>query len=419
MKKENRTLNIIYLGMAEWEGMHLCHHHMAEEFAKMGHKVIYVSPPSDLARCINIFLRYKNLKPLKEFCKKLFIFSRAKKLRDNFFIVKGIPLLLGLGFSKAIDDLNQGCIWWYLRRLAKKFNLNDYVLYTTTYFPTKIKDPSCKLFVFDCVDELSCMTSLKKRKHGIGNLEKEMLQNVDVFFAISKSLFSDKSQINPQGFYAPPSIDWKSFIFHKENQILKRSIQALGSPIIGLVAAMSQQKIDWEAISFAAKNRPRYKFVLAGPVDGTIPETLRNLENVFFIGPQNFEDVPPLVECFDVCLIPFNQNTFGRHAFPTKMPEYLSLGKPVVSTDIPNLREYEGIIEIAKDKEEFAKKIDECLAQNHDEESREKRKQIAKHFSKEERAKGILEKMNKISDLKFLEKVKSRETGDIIADSRP
>ncbi|MCK4428558.1 MAG: glycosyltransferase [candidate division Zixibacteria bacterium] len=182
---------------------------------------------------------------------------------------------------------------------------------------------------------------------------------------------------------------------------MAKSLKALGGPLIGLLGSMSNQKIDWDTLHYAALHRPDCRFVFAGSVQNKVPESLRNLKNVFFLGPQKEEDIPTLLGSFDVGLIPFNRNAFGNHAFPTKMPEYLFFGMPVVGTDISNLREYDGIIEIAKDKKEFAEKIDKCLSQNHDKGSSERRRQIARNFSKEKRAQQILQQMEKNWGMKF------------------
>lgn len=409
MPKENPPANIICLLTSKWKGMHLSDHHMAVELAKMGYVVVYVSSTLDLAASLKNFIRWKNPHPIKEWFKNLNLLKKPVWLEKNFFLARNVPLLLGVGFWGIIDRFNEKLIWWQLRRLARKLNMDEYILYTATCFPTKIDDKRCKLLVYDCMDDLSCMTSIPKRRLRLKDLEKKTLKQADLFFAISRSLFSEKSKISPHGFYLPPCIDLDRFTLYEENRAFKKSLGDLGRPLIGLLAAMSNQKIDWDALLYTATHRPEYKFILAGPVVDKIPEALVNLKNVFYLGPQKEENLPTLLRSFDVGLIPFNRNAFGNHAFPTKMPEYLSVGIPVVSTDIPNLREYDGIIEIAKDKKGFAQKIDKCLTENHDEKSYEKRKQIAKCFSKERRAKEILEKMRKTWAMKLTGEWKTKE----------
>jgi glycosyltransferase involved in cell wall biosynthesis len=398
--KGNIPANIICVLTSSWEGMRLSDHHMAQEFAQMGYLVVYTSSPLDLTVSLKSLLIWKNSGPIKAWFKNLNLLKKPVRLEKNLFLAQSVPLLLGFGFWGIIDRLNEKLVWWWLRRLGRKLNLNEYVLYTSTCFPTKIADKRCKLLVYDCMDDLSCMTSIPKRRLRLKALESRTLRQADLFFAISRSLFSEKSKIRPHGFYLPPCIDLNRFDPYKENRAFKKSLEDLGGPLIGLLAAMSNQKIDWDVLLYAAIHRPDYKFILAGPVVGKLPYALVNLKNVFYLGPQKDENLPILFRSFDVGLIPFNRNTFGNHAFPTKMPEYLSVGIPVVSTDIPNLREYEGIIEIARDKKEFAEKIDMCLTQNHDKESFDRRKQIARNFSKEERAQEILQRMEKIWRIK-------------------
>ena len=411
MPKENFPANIICLVRPKWKELHLSEHHMPKEFAKMGYVVIYVSFALDLAVSLKTLLRWKNPYPIKEWFKNLNLLKKPAQLKKNFFLARNVPLLLGFGFWGIIDCFNERLMWWYLKRLARKLNMDEYVLYTATYFPTKIEDKRCKLLVYDCGDDLSSMTSIPKRRLRLKDLESRMLKQADLFFAISRSLFSEKNKINPHGFYLPLCIDLNRFNLYKKNRAFKKSLEDLGRPLIGLLSAMSNQKIDWDVLLYVAVHRPDYKFILAGPVAGKIPEALVNLKNVFYLGPQKEENLPILLGSFDVGLIPFNRNTFGNHAFPTKMPEYLCLGIPVVSTDIPNLREYEGTIEIARDKKEFAEKIDKCLSQNHDKESFERRKQIARNFSKEKRAQQILKQMEKIWGMKFTSNPEIRAKG--------
>ncbi|MCK4385033.1 MAG: glycosyltransferase [candidate division Zixibacteria bacterium] len=399
--KQNFPSNIVCLATAEWEGTHFSYHHATEEFARRGFRVVYVSPPVDLARSLKALFKKRTAKPLMKWLKRINIFKKPKKLEKNFLIAPGLPLLLGFGFWGIVDYLNRKLVFWSLKRLVQKLNMDEYILYTDMCPLTKIKDELCKLLVYECGDDFSILTSIPKRRLRLKDLERRMLKQVDLFFVTSRSLFSEKSKISPHGFYLPLSIDFNRFNRHRENRDLEKSLQGLGGPLIGLLSGMSNLKIDWDTLYYAAFHRPDYKFILAGRVDGKAPEALANLKNVFFLGPQEEEDISTLLQGFDVGLIPFNRNFFGDHAFPTKMPEYLFFGMSVVSTDIPNLREYEDIIEIARDKEEFAKKIDKCLTENHDKRSWEKRKRVAKRFSKEQRAEEILEKMKNIWELKF------------------
>jgi glycosyltransferase involved in cell wall biosynthesis len=43
---------------------------------------------------------------------------------------------------------------------------------------------------------------------------------------------------------------------------------------------------------------------------------------------------------FDVCVVPYVRNRHTETVVPTKVGEYLAMGKPVVSTDLPGVREF-------------------------------------------------------------------------------
>ncbi|MCK4428408.1 MAG: hypothetical protein KAW16_07995, partial [candidate division Zixibacteria bacterium] len=178
--KENFPANIICLLTSKWEGMHLSDHHMAVEFAKMGYVLIYVSSPFDLAVSLKNLLIWRNPHPIKGWLKNLNLLKKPARLGKNFFLARNVPLLLGFGFFGIIDRFNQKLIWWHLRRLARKLNMDEYVLYTATCFPTKIGDKRCKLLVYDCMDDLSCMTSIPKRRLRLKDLENRMLRRADL-----------------------------------------------------------------------------------------------------------------------------------------------------------------------------------------------------------------------------------------------
>jgi hypothetical protein len=57
-------------------------------------------------------------------------------------------------------------------------------------------------------------------------------------------------------------------------------------------------------------------------------------------------------------------NEMTIHANPIKLWEYLAMGKPVVSTDLPEVARVEepGVVEIGKDHEDFIVKVEACLA---------------------------------------------------------
>jgi len=108
--------------------------------------------------------------------------------------------------------------------------------------------------------------------------------------------------------------------------------------------------------------RPDWHFVMLGPVAKIDPAALPRRPNIHWLGQQPYERLPPLVAGWDVCLLPFALNEHTRYISPTKTPEYLAAGKPVVSTSIRDVvRPYgkQGLVRVADEAGAF---VQACTA---------------------------------------------------------
>ncbi|HSU25342.1 MAG TPA: glycosyltransferase, partial [Pyrinomonadaceae bacterium] len=81
----------------------------------------------------------------------------------------------------------------------------------------------------------------------------------------------------------------------------------------------------------------------------------------------SYDELPEYIAGWDVAMMPFAMNESTRFISPTKTPEYLAAGRPVVSTPIRDVvRPYgeSGLVQIAETPEEFAAAIDRALVEN-------------------------------------------------------
>ena len=82
--------------------------------------------------------------------------------------------------------------------------------------------------------------------------------------------------------------------------------------------------------------------------------------NLHYLGGRKYEELPFYLGSWDVALMPFAINESTKFISPTKTPEYLAGGKPVVSTPITDVVRHYGDLEgvrIASTADEF---IAEC-----------------------------------------------------------
>jgi UDP-galactopyranose mutase len=83
--------------------------------------------------------------------------------------------------------------------------------------------------------------------------------------------------------------------------------------------------------------RPEWHLVMLGPVVKIDPAVLPRRSNVHWLGPKMYEELPHYLAGWDVALLPFARNRSTRFISPTKTPEYLAAGKPVISTPIRDI----------------------------------------------------------------------------------
>ena len=117
----------------------------------------------------------------------------------------------------------------------------------------------------------------------------------------------------------------------------------------------------------AATLRPEWQFVMIGPVVKISEEDLPRRENIHYLGGRSYQELPAYLSGWDVALMPFALNESTKYISPTKTPEYLAAGKPVVSTPIRDVvRPYGelGLVHIAETAEEFVAACEKALQEN-------------------------------------------------------
>jgi UDP-galactopyranose mutase len=109
---------------------------------------------------------------------------------------------------------------------------------------------------------------------------------------------------------------------------------------------------------------------MVGPVVKISPDTLPRLPNIHYLGGKRYQELPAYLAGWDVAMLPFARTPATRFLSPTKTPEYLAAGRPVVSTSIRDVvRPYGelGLVRIADTPEDFVRAVEESLSQSREE----------------------------------------------------
>jgi len=151
----------------------------------------------------------------------------------------------------------------------------------------------------------------------------------------------------------------------------------IAHPRVGF-AGVIDERLDIELLDRVAELRPDLNFVMVGPVVKISQDDLPERDNIFYLGMKSYDDLPAYLAGWDVSMMPFALNESTKYISPTKTPEYLSAGLPVVSTPITDVvRPYGemGLVHVASTAEEFVSAIDAALSDD-----AEKRQTRVKEF---------------------------------------
>jgi glycosyltransferase involved in cell wall biosynthesis len=129
------------------------------------------------------------------------------------------------------------------------------------------------------------------------------------------------------------------------------------------------ERLDFDLVRALAQNRPAWSIVLVGPVVKIEQSDIPSLPNVHWLGAKPYAELPSYLGGWDVAIMPFARNEATEYISPTKTPEYLAGGRPVVSTSIRDVVEpygENGLARIADTPDASIAAIDSALAEDRD-----------------------------------------------------
>jgi UDP-galactopyranose mutase len=246
--------------------------------------------------------------------------------------------------------------------MLSEWNIAEYVLWYYTPMALPISSHLApRAVVYDCMDELSLF---KGAPPELIDREQQLIATADVMFTGGRSLFEAKRHLHPNIHAFPSSIDVDHFAAARCHDDEPGDQREIGRPRIGYVGVVDE-RIDMELLREVARERPDWHLVLVGPVVKIDPSEIPSSPNVHHLGPKQYAELPAYLARWDVAMMPFARNDATRFISPTKTPEYLAAGRPVVSTSIRDVvTPYgdEGLVEIADTPETFVAAVERLLA---------------------------------------------------------
>ncbi|MDZ8035214.1 UDP-galactopyranose mutase [Nostoc sp. DedSLP04] len=252
--------------------------------------------------------------------------ARLDVNQDSNGVVVVVPhLQQGLSEEAINADLQV-----LINNLFAEHNINKYICWY--YTPMAIaftRHLQPQAVVYDCMDELSAFQGASPT---LKNYEAELFKRADLVFTGGQSLYESKVNQHPNVYAFPSSVDVPHF--GQARNLQEPEDQAhIPHPRLGFFGVIDE-RMDIELLAGIAEARPDWHLVIIGPVVKIDPAALPQHENIHYLGGRDYKQLPAYLAGWDLAMLPFARNESTRFISPTKTPEYLAAGRPVVSTSI-------------------------------------------------------------------------------------
>lgn len=250
--------------------------------------------------------------------------------------------------------------------IAERSITNYISWYYTPMMSSWTKHLKPRAVVFDVMDELS---AFKNAPQELLDREKDLFRMADVVFTGGRSLYESKKTQHDNVHCFPSSIDVPHFAQALTITEEADDQAAIPHPRIGFFGVIDE-RTDIELLREIATMRPDWHLVMIGPVVKIDESDLPRNENIHYLGGKDYKELPKYIAGWDVAMMPFAINESTKFISPTKTPEYLAAGRPVVSTAIADVVDpygKNGLTRIAETPEQFVAAIGESLKDNAEE----------------------------------------------------
>jgi glycosyltransferase involved in cell wall biosynthesis len=281
------------------------------------------------------------------------------ELRESGGVIVALPHLPAESHADAVTIQRQ-----LLDGLIESERVTSYVLWYYTPMALAFTDhlrPAA--IVFDCMDELSAFAHAPA---ALKALEAELLRRADVVFTGGESLYEAKKAQHQNIHAFPSSVDVAHFAQARRLTSGPADQDSIPRPRLGFFGVIDE-RMDVELIGAIAARRPDWQLIMIGPIVKIDSAMLPRAPNIHYLGSKSYADLPHYIAGWDVALLPFARNASTQFISPTKTPEYMAAGKPVVSTSIRDIvRPYgqKGLVRIADTVDDFVPACEAAMAED-------------------------------------------------------
>ena len=328
--------------------------HIAEQLSK-NNRLLYVesigirNPRINKNDMKRILLKVKNF------------FRLPRRINKNLYVLT--PIAIPFHSNTFIQKLNSILLSLSIRIVCFFLRFRTRILFV--FLPTMhgvVGKAGERLSIYYCTDEHAEFPGADR--DSITKMELALLKKVDLGFATALQILESKKKINPNFYLSMHGVDFDHFARAQDTDLpVPKDAVNFKRPIIGYFGAIDRW-MDFDLIEYLAGKKKDWTFLFVGKSVVDLSRFAK-YSNLHFLGQRPFQELPGYGKIFDVAIVPFKINKLTEYVFPIKLKEYLSMGKPVVTSALPPVERFSeqnpNIVEIGRDHECFLKKIESAM----------------------------------------------------------
>ena len=350
--------DIVCVSTIDWDFVWQGHQEIMSTLAANGNRVIFVE---------NTGVRTPTCKDVRRLAQRFSNWRRNRRgfreCRDNLFIYS--PMVLPFPYSKPARWLNKKLLIKPLVRWMHAQDFRNPIIWT--YLPTHttidIADSiEHKMLLYYCVADFALLSDNPGELRAV---EETIMKRSRIIFTPAKELADHCGRLNKNVHVFPNGVNTTVFDASRisPREAPPEDLRGLRRPVIGYVGGV-HKFIDFDLLREIALLRPTWTLALIGPIQADTTR-LEVLPNIRLLGQRAFSALPAYVAGFDACIIPYQVSAGTRTVCPSKLNEYHAMGKPVVSTGLPEVLAFnernDGIVYVASDAGGFVRGIEDAM----------------------------------------------------------
>jgi glycosyltransferase involved in cell wall biosynthesis len=369
--------DVIFISSIDWDAQWQAPQELALRLSRAGNRVLYLE---------NTGIRAPGLRDTGRVMRRLKHWADAlrtqgvRPIQTNLWVYS--PLVLP-PFGSLGDYFNRHLFLPMIVGAARRLGMQDPLIWaflptdTTLGLLDSLSSPRGRVIYYCAADFVQLTTSSQRLAHS----EAELVKRSDVVFTICDELAVHCRRWNENVHVFPYGVNLKAFpLNNPETAPPARNghkgfswTQAYanghnGHKVIGYVGGLHRH-VGVEMLVEMARARPRWSWVFVGSPEVPLKD-LPELPNVYMLGQRPHHELAHYIRTFDVCIVPYRRSPYTETVVPSKINEYLAMGKPVVSTDLPPVCDFNDkhqvLITAEGHPESFLRAIEHALSHGED-----------------------------------------------------